>query len=59
MSPPADQSLVVTDTTWHLAWARPDEPGAVPVTTMRHPAAAAAAAVPNPDLEPQSATWAH
>ncbi|GHG19593.1 hypothetical protein [Streptomyces hydrogenans] len=43
------------------AWTRwclyPGEPGAVPVTTMRHPAAAAA--VPNPDLEPQSATWAH
>ncbi|MGW3521472.1 hypothetical protein [Streptomyces hydrogenans] len=46
--------------TWHLAWARPDEPGAVPVTAMRHlAAAAAAAAVPNPDLEPQSATWTH
>ncbi|MFF4874098.1 hypothetical protein [Streptomyces sp. NPDC000961] len=47
------------DGTWHLAWARPDEPGAIPVTGMRHPATpAAAVAVPNPDLEPQPATWA-
>ncbi|WP_051716286.1 hypothetical protein [Streptomyces bikiniensis] len=47
------------DGTWNLAWARPDEPGAIPVTGMRHSATpAAAVAVPNPNLEPQPATWA-
>ncbi|WP_432089145.1 hypothetical protein [Streptomyces sp. bgisy095] len=47
------------DGAWNLARARPDEPGAIPVTVMRHSAApAAAVAVPNPDLEPQPATWA-
>ncbi|MFB9608606.1 hypothetical protein ACFFTQ_37205 [Streptomyces roseofulvus] len=47
------------DDTWHLAWARPDEPGAVPVTAMRHPAAlATAASIPDPDGDPQAAVWA-
>ncbi|MFE7517115.1 hypothetical protein ACFU8I_38690 [Streptomyces sp. NPDC057540] len=45
--------------TWHLAWARRDEPGAVPVTAMRHPAAlATAASIPDPDRDPQAAVWA-
>ncbi|MFF8280717.1 hypothetical protein ACF05T_32425 [Streptomyces lateritius] len=47
------------DDTWHLAWARPDEPGAGPVTAMRHPAAQTiAAAMPDPDRDPQVAVWA-
>ncbi|MFJ5787928.1 hypothetical protein [Streptomyces hydrogenans] len=46
------------DHTWHLAWARRDEPGAVPATAMRHPAAlATAAAMPDPDRDLQG-TWA-
>ncbi|MGW4779930.1 hypothetical protein ACWEPA_25115 [Streptomyces filamentosus] len=46
------------DDTWHLAWARPDEPGAVSVTAMRHPAApATVVAVPDPD-HGAPATWA-
>jgi hypothetical protein len=36
----------------------PTEPGAIPITAMRHPAApAAAAGLPNPDHD-ASATWA-
>lgn len=35
------------------------EPGAVPITAMRHPAApAAAATIPNPDHGTVPATWA-
>ncbi|MCZ0983789.1 hypothetical protein O1L60_44290 [Streptomyces diastatochromogenes] len=46
------------DDTWNLAWARPGEPGAIPVTAMRHPAAqAVAAAVPDPDRDDRAA-WA-
>ncbi|MFF9497202.1 hypothetical protein [Streptomyces flaveolus] len=48
------------DGTWHLTWTRPTDPGALPVTAMRHPAApATAAAVPNPDRGPRAAVWAH
>lgn len=37
----------------------PTEPGAVPITTMRHPAApVTAAGIPNPDEEGAPATWA-
>ncbi|MFE0776787.1 hypothetical protein [Streptomyces sp. NPDC058861] len=49
------------DDTWHLAWVQPDEPGAVPVTVMRHPAAPAAASClpdPDPDRGNQATTWA-
>ncbi|MFJ4343168.1 hypothetical protein [Streptomyces sp. NPDC088915] len=47
------------DDNWHLAWARPGEPGALPVTVMRHPATLmTAAAVPDPDCDEQAATWA-
>ncbi|MEU3953605.1 hypothetical protein AB0F45_14995 [Streptomyces achromogenes] len=46
------------DGTWRLVWAPPTEPGAIPVTVMRHPAApAATASLPNPDLG-APATWA-
>ncbi|MEU9858947.1 hypothetical protein [Streptomyces sp. NPDC047974] len=45
--------------TWRLAWARPDEPGAVPATAMRHPAApVTSVAMPNPDRDLQAAVWA-
>ncbi|MDV9188208.1 hypothetical protein R6L23_08260 [Streptomyces sp. SR27] len=48
-----------SDETWHLAWARPDEPGAIPVTAMWHPAAlAATGAMPDPDQDPKGALWA-
>lgn len=44
--------------TWRVVGAPPTEPGAIPITTMRHPAApAAGASVPNPD-EGAPATWA-
>ncbi|MFC9734269.1 hypothetical protein ACFWGM_29745 [Streptomyces roseolus] len=48
------------DDTWHLTWARPDEAGAVPVTTMRHPAAPTAViTVPSPDrAHGTPASWA-
>ncbi|MFF3488712.1 hypothetical protein ACFYXC_36395 [Streptomyces sp. NPDC002701] len=46
------------DDTWRMVWAPPTEPGAVPITAMRHPAAqAAAAAIPNPD-DGAPAVWA-
>lgn len=46
------------DDTWRMVWAPADEPGAVPVTALRHPAALAkAAGIPNPD-EGTPATWA-
>ena len=45
--------------TWRMIWAPPTEPGAVPVTAMRHPAApATATSIPNPDEEGAPATWA-
>ncbi len=38
------------DETWRMVWAPADAPGAVPITAMRHPAAAVtAASIPNPD----------
>ncbi|MDX3637003.1 hypothetical protein PV728_43825 [Streptomyces europaeiscabiei] len=44
--------------TWRLVWTPPTEPGAVPITAMRHPAApATAAGLPNPD-QGAPATWA-
>ncbi|GGN45374.1 hypothetical protein [Streptomyces fuscichromogenes] len=43
---------------WRMIWAPPDEPGAIPITAMRHPAApAAAAGLPDPD-QGGLATWA-
>lgn len=45
------------DDTWRMLWAA-DEPGAVPITALRHPAAVVAAAdIPNPD-EGAPASWA-
>ncbi|MES5824843.1 hypothetical protein [Streptomyces sp. RG80] len=46
------------DDTWRLVWAPPTEPGAVPITAMRHPAAPATTNIPNPDDEGAPATWA-
>ncbi|MEU9189460.1 hypothetical protein AB0D14_33945 [Streptomyces sp. NPDC048484] len=46
------------DETWRMVWAPATEPGAVPITTMRHPAAeVTAAGIPNPD-DGAPATWA-
>ncbi|MEV6049226.1 hypothetical protein [Streptomyces xanthochromogenes] len=46
------------DGTWRMVWAPADEPGAVPVTALRHPAALVTAAdIPNPD-EDAPVTWA-
>ncbi|WP_438490745.1 hypothetical protein [Streptomyces sp. S186] len=46
------------DDTWRMAWAPSTEPGAIPITAMRHPAApVTAAGIPNPD-EGAPATWA-
>lgn len=46
------------DETWRMVWAPATEPGGVPITAMRHPAAAATTAgIPNPD-EGAPATWA-
>jgi hypothetical protein len=47
------------DDTWRLIYAPPTEPGAVPVTVMRHPAAPPTASdIPNPDHDAASAVWA-
>lgn len=46
------------DETWRMGWAPATEHGPVPVTAMRHPAAAVTAAgIPDPD-EGAPATWA-
>jgi hypothetical protein len=46
------------DETWRMVWAPATEPGAVPITAMRHPAApTTAASIPNFD-EGAPATWA-
>ncbi|MFJ4865982.1 hypothetical protein [Streptomyces sp. NPDC088748] len=46
------------DNTWRMVWAPASEPGAVPITALRHPAATVkAASIPNPD-EGAPATWA-
>ncbi|MGW2689503.1 hypothetical protein ACWC6I_40880 [Streptomyces sp. NPDC001414] len=46
------------DDTWRMVWASSTEPGAAPVTAMRHPAAVVTAAgIPNPDTG-VPATWA-
>lgn len=45
--------------TWRLVWAPETEPGAVPITAMRHPAApGTAASLPSPDHGAVPATWA-
>ncbi|MFE4177170.1 hypothetical protein ACFRR7_34905 [Streptomyces sp. NPDC056909] len=47
------------DDTWRLIYAPPDEPGAIAVTVMRHPAArSTATAIPSPDHGTPPATWA-
>ncbi|MEU3064135.1 hypothetical protein [Streptomyces subrutilus] len=46
------------DDTWRMVWVPASEPGAVPITALRHPAATVkAASIPNPD-EDAPATWA-
>ncbi|MFD9601804.1 hypothetical protein [Streptomyces sp. NPDC059970] len=46
------------DDTWRMVWAPATEPGAAPITALRHPAAPAAVAdLPNPD-HGEPATWA-
>ncbi|GHE56284.1 hypothetical protein GCM10018785_26970 [Streptomyces longispororuber] len=46
------------DEAWRMVWAPGTEPGAVPVTALRHPAAAVtAASLPSPDTG-APATWA-
>ncbi|MER8233147.1 hypothetical protein [Streptomyces sp. NPDC094049] len=48
------------DGTSHPVWTRPDDPGALPVTAMRHPAAPTTeACLPDPDRDGQTATWTH
>ncbi|MFJ9026502.1 hypothetical protein ACIRPU_42145 [Streptomyces sp. NPDC102259] len=43
--------------TWRLLWATGSEPGAIPITAMRHPAApVTASGLPDPDQG--TATWA-
>jgi hypothetical protein len=45
--------------TWRVVWAPSSEPGAIPITAMRHPAApVTAAGVPDPD-QGAPAAWAH
>ncbi|WP_327278618.1 hypothetical protein OG609_45660 (plasmid) [Streptomyces sp. NBC_01224] len=46
------------DGTWRMVWAPAIEPGAVPITAMRHPAAPAADTIPSPDHGTVPATWA-
>ncbi|WP_331720140.1 hypothetical protein OG762_51855 (plasmid) [Streptomyces sp. NBC_01136] len=47
------------DDTWRMVWAPSTEPGAIPITALRHPAApATAAGLPNPDEDGAPATWA-
>ncbi|MFJ2736099.1 hypothetical protein [Streptomyces sp. NPDC087317] len=47
------------DDTWRMVWASATDPGAFPVTAMRHPAASAtAAAPPDPDHGSVLASWA-
>lgn len=44
--------------TWRMVWAPSTEPGAIPITAMRHPAApATAAGLPDPD-HGEPAAWA-
>lgn len=53
-----DQCTCEEEGRWRMVWAPPTEPGAVPVTAIRHPAATAAAAgIPNPD-QAEHAIWA-
>lgn len=44
--------------TWRLVWVPPTEPGAVPITAMRHPATATTAGLPSPDHGQVSAAFA-
>ncbi|MFE4578544.1 hypothetical protein [Streptomyces chartreusis] len=47
------------DDSWRMVWTPPTEPGAIPITAMRHPAAQpAATGIPDPDRGVASATWA-
>jgi hypothetical protein len=47
------------DGTWRLAYTPPTEPGAVPITAMRHPAAPPGAGnIPDPDHDAPPAAWA-
>ncbi|MET7780420.1 hypothetical protein ABZU94_34740 [Streptomyces mirabilis] len=44
---------------WRTVWAPSNEPGAIPISAMRHPAAPPAAiGIPNPDDDTASAIWA-
>ncbi|WP_432007996.1 hypothetical protein [Streptomyces parvus] len=46
------------DDTWRMVWAPATEPGAIPITALRHPAApVTAAGIPDPDAH-APATWA-
>jgi hypothetical protein len=42
------------DDTWRLVYAPPTEPGAIPVTVMRHPAPPSSTAIPT---RPMPVTW--
>ncbi|MFJ2819021.1 hypothetical protein [Streptomyces sp. ATexAB-D23] len=56
---PAHPCGCAWDDQWRLVWVPPTEPGAVPVTALRHPAAAVTAAgIPNPDEDGAPAVWA-
>jgi hypothetical protein len=45
--------------TWRMVWASPTEPGAIPITALRHPAAlATATCLPDPDHGELPAAWA-
>ncbi|WP_086796501.1 hypothetical protein [Streptomyces caniscabiei] len=47
------------ENTWRLIYAPATEPGAIPITVMRHPAArSTASAIPSPDHGAVPATWA-
>ncbi|MEU8949646.1 hypothetical protein [Streptomyces sp. NPDC048489] len=46
------------DGAWRMVWASAADPGAIPITAMRHPSAAVTAAdIPDPDRD-KLATWA-
>ncbi|WP_432189837.1 hypothetical protein [Streptomyces sp. Tue6028] len=46
------------DGTWRMVWAPAMEPGAVPITVMRHSAAPPTAiSIPDPDQDAASAIW--
>jgi hypothetical protein len=48
------------DGSWRLVYAPPTEAGAIPITTVRHPASqSAVGTIPNPDYVTTPASWAH